>query len=693
MSSAPKVLIVGGNGLFGRVLIQALSRIGHSVDIACRRPSLITQLPPGVRGVQRVDTLGDDTPTLARTFAPYSIVVNTVGPWKHKEESDSKNTAAMRIAHAAVSSKCHYIDFAETPCHVEQWKGDMQEPAAAHGVVAITGASTSPGVTQAVIQRAIQAIKEHHMPPSTCTSSTTTPRVDIRGVDILVSGAARTRFGMGTLSSVLGTVGNQVTHYRSGSPRQHDVFRNLRRITLPGIPDTRWVGAVDTADISLLRQQYPSISSIRVHAGIGHYLPALGLWSMATLARYGLLPHSWFIQRLLPWIHYLHQRGCDVVPAGGSHDIGALRVCVLAAVNEGEPTVVDMTMIGRDGDGLCIPVSPAAVLVDKLLSSTQGPGLFLSPGAYVAGEPVPNTQASSTSSSSSSSSSSSHASDDAKSMYTIEDLDKYVWQHQDIECREAVRPFRSPLQDCMDRHAFRSIPRMIRESHAYGGHFHGTLDVHALPLFNLLHAALGLPRPTVHSGTLARSQPAYHCEVDVEPCVSVDGSRSDSLVFHRYLHQPASCDERASYYLTSTWHLNNGAITETFAPLRERFALSLSAIPAHSLQPDNGGRTDTTQHSCVDGDTSASDVLGFRIRGRGLAPMPLQRSAPYALRVTVGSVSHVPRGTPDATRDDCRQMELDVRADLPILSAQARFFGYTGALHIRSLVFPQRSEK
>jgi saccharopine dehydrogenase-like NADP-dependent oxidoreductase len=179
------------------------------------------------------------------------VVINTVGPFQ---------TADYRVPEACIAAGAHYIDLADSHRFV-LGIAQLDEAARARGVAVISGASTVPALSGAVVA-------ESGLAPSS--------------IRIGISPGNRAPRGASLVEAVLGQAGKPIPVLRAGSwttvPGWGEVQRRRIRIDRDQSLGKRWLSACDAPDLVLLPRLYPSLKSVEFYAGLELTLLHLGLW-------------------------------------------------------------------------------------------------------------------------------------------------------------------------------------------------------------------------------------------------------------------------------------------------------------------------------------------------------------------------------------------------------------------------------
>ncbi len=334
-----RVLIIGGYGNFGSYIAQALAddpaiRLligGRSSEKASR--FIAKFKAANLAEPHTIDIDGDIGAALAR-IDPH-IVIHTTGPFQSQDH---------RVARACVDYGCHYLDLADARDFVTTI-GMIDEAAKIKGVLVVSGASSVPCLTAAVI--------DHFLPGFATLDS----------IDYGISAAQQTNRGLATTSSILSYVGKPFETIRNGKPRVVVGWQDTHSAYYPEL-GRRWFGNCDIPDLALFPARYPQLKSIRFAAG--HELSVLhaGAWLMSWAVRLGLIrslaPHAELLLRiafLFDWMG-TGRSGFHMYLSGRGHD--------------GSAKTARFFLIARSGDGPYIPCMPAILIARKLAHGELG---------------------------------------------------------------------------------------------------------------------------------------------------------------------------------------------------------------------------------------------------------------------------------------------------------------------------------
>lgn len=333
-----RVLVIGGYGVFGQLLCRRLLR-GPAVDLMVggRSPAraeafaadLARQFPDQAIRPFVIDCTADLTAPLA-TAGP-DLVVHAAGPFQE---------SGYRVAEACIAQGCHYIDLADGRDFVAGIAA-LDGRARAAGVLVVSGASTLPALSAAVVDHLGEELT----------------RID--SIAIGITPGNRAPRGRAVVESILSYSGKPFSVWRDGRWQRTFGWQNLRRRSLPGL-GPRWFSDCDVPDLTLFPECYPDVRTVSFQAGLELSLLHLGLWALTWPARWRLLPS---LRPLAPALLALAKA---FEPFGS--DRGGMFVELTGLDSKGAPKRRLWTLLAESGDGPNIPVTPAVVLAGKLAS-------------------------------------------------------------------------------------------------------------------------------------------------------------------------------------------------------------------------------------------------------------------------------------------------------------------------------------
>jgi NAD(P)-dependent dehydrogenase (short-subunit alcohol dehydrogenase family) len=328
-----RVLVIGGYGNFGSYIARSLAKDsaiqlligGRSVEKAQRFIAGLETTHPAE--ASHIDIEGDVGVALS-AIAP-DIVIHTTGPFQSQDH---------HVARACIKQGCHYLDLADARDFVAQI-GRLDSEAKAQNVLVVSGASSVPCLTTAVI--------DHYLPAFEA----------LEHVDYGISAAQQTNRGLATTSAILSYVGKPFATIRDGQPHTVYGWQDTHSECYPEL-GRRWFGNCDIPDLALFPSRYPQLKSLRFAAGHELAILHFGTWLLGWAVRLGLIrslaAHSEMLLRiafLFDWMG-TSRSGFHMYLEGKS--------------TAGQRRTARFFLIARSGHGPYIPCMPAILLARKL---------------------------------------------------------------------------------------------------------------------------------------------------------------------------------------------------------------------------------------------------------------------------------------------------------------------------------------
>ena len=249
-----RVLVVGGTGGFGSTIARRLAEEAHDVVAASRnRPK---SLPPGVEwiGLDRDRITTDD-------LATYDVVVDAAGPFRSQNR---------RLARTCIEARVHHLDIADDRAFV-RGVAELDEAARHAGVVCVSGASSVPGLSSAVVLETARGMDHVDM------------------VEIAISASNRAAFGRSVLDSMLSGAGRPIRRTDGTTGTTMSDPRVLSIDADGHAPMRRTVLEVDGPDQDDLPILLPDRPSVRFRAGGELAVHNLAMRVVSSLVRHGIV--------------------------------------------------------------------------------------------------------------------------------------------------------------------------------------------------------------------------------------------------------------------------------------------------------------------------------------------------------------------------------------------------------------------
>jgi hypothetical protein len=332
-----RVVVIGGLGNFGARICQRLAlESGLEIIATSRRPSS----PLASAKVAALDT---DSLTFAADLKRLDpdLVIHCAGPFQGQD---------YRVALASMKCKAHYIDIADGREFVTGFVSAVAPTAEVAGRFAITGASTLPALSSAVVDALGQSL------------------ATLKSIHIVIAPGQHAPRGAATVAVVLGYAGEPFLWWREGEWRTAYGWQELRRTRLSF--GTRCAAACDVPDLQLLPARFSGVQTVSFRAALEISLQHYALWMMAACRRAGLAfplaRWSGLLNRVSTWLNW-----------AGS-DTGGMRVRVAGIDAAGHRKCLTWELVAKGNHGPEIPCMAAILLANKLHR-----GHRFAPGAQV----------------------------------------------------------------------------------------------------------------------------------------------------------------------------------------------------------------------------------------------------------------------------------------------------------------------
>ena len=344
-----KILVIGGYGNFGKRLVKSLLEYSsHEIIIAGRSIERAEETASSLReefgktvSIARLDVLSTELNIAIITQDP-DIVINASGPYHFqlKEIQEQDDRSNYRLARACLLAQCHYIDLADNRDFVSHFADSLNTQAKQLGLMLVTGASTVPSLTDAVIQ--------HFLPQFS----------DLTSINYGISPGNRTERGKATIASILSYTGKTFKTLKNGRFESVYGWQDLSRYDFGGPIGTRWMSNCDIPDLDLLPAKYPSLKSVKFQAGLEVSILHLGLWFLSFFTRVGMVK-NW--SRYASLLTYMSEWFSSL----GS-DSGGMFIELVGQEHNGSPKTIKWQLVAEDGVGPNVPIISALILIRKI---------------------------------------------------------------------------------------------------------------------------------------------------------------------------------------------------------------------------------------------------------------------------------------------------------------------------------------
>ncbi|ODS22964.1 potassium transporter [Candidatus Endobugula sertula] len=344
-----RVLVIGSYGNFGSFIVKELVKdkdiqviiAGRSLEKANQ---LIDSIVKGGRGADhqpdaaQVD-IHKHFPEALQQLKP-DIVIHTSGPFQAQ---------SYDVANACVDCGADYIDLADGREFVAGIT-ELHEKAKQAGVTVISGASSVPCLTSAIVDYYIDEF------------------TTLESLDYGITTAQKTTRGLATTAAILGYTGKAFNTLVNGKLTNIYGWQGLKARNFHPL-GLRLLGYCDIPDLALFPERYPSVKTLRFYAGLEIKFIHLILWSLSWLVRMGLINNLRRSAPLLLKLSFLF----DWLGSASS----GFYMELSGKDNNGSEKSILFELVAHSGDGPYIPCMPAILLTKKLAN-----GQIAEKGAY-----------------------------------------------------------------------------------------------------------------------------------------------------------------------------------------------------------------------------------------------------------------------------------------------------------------------
>ncbi len=263
------------------------------------------------------------------------LVIHCVGPFQGQD---------YRVVRATLAAGAHYLDLSDARSYVAEFARANDAQARAVNRVAISGASTLPALSSAVIDELLGRLET------------------LDTIEIAIAPGQRAPRGVATLKSVFSYIGEPFLWLKHGRWVKAHGWQHLKRVQFDF--GRRWAGACDVPDLELLPQRYPTARAVQFRAALEIGIQQFALWIVAALKRCGLrLP-------LERWAATLDHLASSMDLLGS--DCGGMQVSLSGVRPGGSRHRVTWQLTAESNHGPEIPCI-AAILLARRIAAGQVP--------------------------------------------------------------------------------------------------------------------------------------------------------------------------------------------------------------------------------------------------------------------------------------------------------------------------------
>lgn len=330
-----RILLIGGYGGFGARLARRLSDGETHVLIAGRNDEKARAFAaslPNASGVV-VDRNGDVAAALA-DHKP-DLVIDAAGPFQ---------ASHFAVPQACIAAHIPYVDLADARDFVIDFT-ELDHEAKAANVALVTGASSVPALSGAVIRTLMEGVDKAET------------------IDMVISASNKASAGESVSRAALSYAGKPVWIWRGQRWQTQAGWSELQPVRFEAPDGTsltgRWIALADIPDHALLPDRVAGRPAITFLAGTELCFQMTGLWLMSFAVRWKMLRSLEMLAPvLIPFIRATKDWGGDR---------SAMHV-IIKGWRGAAPVERRWTLIAEQGDGPEIPTLAAELVARKLLA-------------------------------------------------------------------------------------------------------------------------------------------------------------------------------------------------------------------------------------------------------------------------------------------------------------------------------------
>lgn len=329
-----RVLVLGGYGNFGARIARALAG-DAAIELLIggrdgfRATAFAAELGGGAEGLA-LDMDGPDlVPRLQQ--ARVELLIHTAGPFQSQQH--------YRAARAAAEAGAHYIDLADGRRFVCDFSAQVDALFKSAGRVGISGASTVPALSSAVVDALSAGWQALHT------------------IDFCIAPAQTAPRGLATMAAVLSYCGAPIRVWQDGAWTEQPGWAAPQRVDFRRLRP-RLAALCDIPDLELLPARYAGVRTVMFRAALELGLTQRGMALLARLRRAGLLSRPERLAALM-----LKTAGW-LDPLGSA--LGGMVVALSGCDAEGRPVACSWHIAADDDHGPEIPCMAAILLARRL---------------------------------------------------------------------------------------------------------------------------------------------------------------------------------------------------------------------------------------------------------------------------------------------------------------------------------------
>jgi saccharopine dehydrogenase-like NADP-dependent oxidoreductase len=326
-----RTIVLGGYGNFGTRICRALANSsGIDLVVAGRDLAKASALAEECGASAAAIDITDPKLTYILQDLGAGLVIHTAGPFQAQ---------GYAVAQAVAAAGAPYIDLADGRRFVCDFPAALDAAFARHKRIAITGASTVPALSSAVVDYLTDGWRS------------------IGEIDFCIAPAQTAPRGVATMAAVLSYCGAPIQVWQGGAWVTQHGWAKPKRVQYARLRP-RLASLCDIPDLELFPAYYPGVQSVMFRAALEIGLSQRGLAMIAALRRMGVIKHP---ERLAGFLN----RAADGLDLFGSA-LGGMVVRVRGIDAAGAAVARAWHIAADDDHGPEIPCMAAILLARRI---------------------------------------------------------------------------------------------------------------------------------------------------------------------------------------------------------------------------------------------------------------------------------------------------------------------------------------
>ena len=326
-----KTIVLGGYGNFGARICRALANSpAIKLVVAGRDLAKARALAEECGAEAAAIDINDPNLTQLLLDLGAGLVIHTAGPFQAQ---------GYAVALAVAAAGAHYIDLADGRRFVCDFPAALDAPFRHQQRIAITGASTVPALSSAVIDYLADGW------------------TSIAAIDFCIAPAQTAPRGVATMAAVLSYCGAPIQVWQGGRWVTQYGWAAPQRVQYARLRP-RLASLCDIPDLELFPAYYPGVRSVMFRAALEIGISQRSLAMIAALRRMGVIRHP---QRLAAFLN----RAADALDVFGSA-LGGMVVRVRGVDAAGAAASRSWHIAADDDHGPEIPCMAAILLARRI---------------------------------------------------------------------------------------------------------------------------------------------------------------------------------------------------------------------------------------------------------------------------------------------------------------------------------------